>query len=177
MPSLKEVQFIAMWRDCVINGYVDRSAAVAWGREKRTVLPAGYMVSAPYPNGPGRYWTLTPRGADLIATADAVGFDPDAIDGEPEPAACSECGGTKRVAVLGNFTNPCKTCATREVRCSGVDWSFKYLGPSKTLSDVWVTANNVYGVAIAPITDALIMREVARPVIDFDLNPPGLGED
>ena len=116
MPSTEEVQFISMWRDCAVDGYVDHSTFSCWrvGNSFRFSTRC-YMYSTPYASKHGKFWSLNPRGADLIATAEAVGFDPDAIDGEPEPAECSECGGTKRVPVLGAFTNPCPACSKAPV--------------------------------------------------------------
>lgn len=173
MPSPDEIQFILMWRDCAVDGFVDYDEL----RPKLHVYGVNLCAWAairPYTSGGGNYIVLNPRGADLIATADAAGLDAETT--EQEPAVCSECGGTKRVPVLGNFTNPCPSCYVLPLKLKGINaWCDQVLGKGWRCAEYQraVYDPQIFGM-FSPLSIMVIDDLVPPPV---DTNPPGLGED
>jgi len=105
MPTADEDKFILHWRAASTDGVLTQAAMLAyktcwlgqWDRfEADLLLRWADSPDDVDAHGPS-VLVPTPRGADLLATADAIGYDPTAKpDPAPKMQPCPDCNGVGR---------------------------------------------------------------------------------
>jgi len=117
MPTRSQIEFIKMWRAVSVDGALHKeSTLTAWEAEHGVRIELArdtdrYICGASHLIG----WVLTPRGADLVATARGIDLDTLAPDDGRSPeritgpnvydiplADCPDCEGGRIPVIVGS---------------------------------------------------------------------------